>query len=623
MKRSISLVLVLVLALSLAACGQSNGKTETQTPPPAAPQEISWDTSGIYPNTEAFEAELSKVEDGIADLAALRGKLNTVEGVVAYYDTLDQVNNYYLGRLSAYTTLLIQKDQSDSKAKELEGKVNNLAQKLGTETAFALPELFANSESFLDKLAAEPRMEPYRLWFSRDRAARAHTLPEEQEQLLQPLYQMRDGAASLYNSLIYSDMQFPTVKFPDGTEGKADENSYPVAWDPTYSQEFRLEYYNKMMGAYGQYRNTLAQNMQNFYTAVTQSAAAHGYASALEADLAPVQTPLAVYDSILDAAAQAEPSLERYYERLKKTLGVETLYGFETNALAVVDPGTTYPYEDAKILVKAALAPLGEAYAKKLDVMLTKDAIDVYPAENKYGGAFTTDVPGAHPYILCNYTEDYHSVSTLAHELGHAVYMMEAGAQETYYGKNPGELTHEVTSALNQLLLSDYMIKNAKTDEERAYFAAQQLADLNSTFFTQVLFADFQKKLVEEIENGGTLTPDKLDELWLLATKENFGEDYTATETYQNGWIRVPHFYQGFYVYQYAVGMAAACNIADRIQAGDPDAVKDYLAFLQAGDSGNPVELLKIAGVDSSNGSYVSAFTQRFDRLLTELETVK
>ena len=224
------------------------------------------------------------------------------------------------------------------------------------------------------------------------------------------------------------------------------------------------------------------------------------------------------------------------------------------------------------------------------------------------------------PYILMNYVDDYRSVSNLSHELGHSLYSTYAAEQASGYNGNPSAFTQEVTSTLNELLLSDYMIQNAKTEEERQYYAAQQIDLLYSAFFRQAQYALFQQSAVAEVEAGGTLTADKLDELWLASVRNIYGDTLNLPEDYANGWARIPHFYQGFYVYRYAVGINAACNIADRIQSGEPGAVEDYIAFLKAGDTGNAVELLQIAGVDVSNGAYVEAFITRFDRLVAQLK---
>jgi len=622
MKKIVSLLLALSMALNLVACGQSATQSSAEPAQIAAHEDIPWDLTDIYPDLAAFDTEFTQAEQQLAAVADLRGKLNTVEGVAAYYAGYDEFSCLF-GRLSAYTQLQVYKDQSDSKAKELTGRVDNLSAEMTDKLAYALPELFANSDSFLDAVADNAAMRPYLLWFNRDRAASAHTLPETEERLLQPTYLLRNGAYNLYGSLTDGEITFPSIQFPDGTEKKADEVNYGLAKNGEYTQEFRMEYYDAMMGTYNQYRNTLAQNLQNYYTAVTKSATAHKYDSALEAELAAWDTPLPVYSGVLDAADQAKPELTRYFALLKKLLDVDTLYSFDTNVAICKDPGNIFPYADVQALIKEALAPLGADYAKQLDVLLSEGVIDVYPADNKYSGGFAQQVFGMHPYILLNYSDNFDSASILAHELGHGVHMLYAQTQDTYYGQNVTSITSEVTSTLNELLFSDYMIENAQTQEKRQYYEAQQLSTLYDTFFTQAFFARFQAAAVSEVENGGTLTADKLDELWLKAAHDSFGEGYAVVDAFAGGWERIPHFYMGFYVYQYAVGIAAACNIADRIEAGEAGAVEDYLAFMRAGDSGNVVEMLRLAGVDVSNGDYIAALNARFDRLITEFEKTK
>jgi len=611
MKKLVSLFLTLMMALSLTAAPAQA----------AVPEKTVWNLSAIYPNKAAFESEFTQAEKQISTLAALRGKLSTIDRVVDYYKGHNELYRL-IGRLDSYANLQVYMDLSNSTAKELSGRVVNLSAEASARLSYALPELFANSAVFLDEAAKDAGMAPYLNEFTRDRINSAHTLPEAEEQLLQPVYLLQNGAANLFSSLVNSDMPFPNITFPDGTEKKADEINYNLVMTGEYTQEFRKEYSNDMLGAYGQYRNTLAQNLQNQYTAITKIAAAHRYNSALDAELSSGDTPASVYNSVFDAAKQAMPVQTRYYALLKKSFNLGTIYNSDMNMSLCKASDITYPYTDAQTLVKAALAPLGEDYAAKLDTLMNS-AMDVYPAKNKLSGCFTMQVPGTHPYILLNYNNDFDSASNMAHELGHGVHMLYSQTQESTYNQGVTSLTSEVTSTLNQLLFSDYMMKNAKTEEERQYYAARELSFMKASFFTQVFFARFQESAVQEVENGKTLTTDKLDKLWMDAAREYLlpGKSIVINDSFANGWARIPHFYQGFYVYQYAVGIAAACNIADRIESGEQGAVEDYLTFLKAGNSGNAVELLKLTGIDISNGSYIQAFTARFERLLSEFDT--
>jgi len=523
-------------------------------------------------------------------------------------------------QLFVFAFLPVCKDQSDSKAKELLGRVEGLDYEARKKISFALPELFGNSDEFLDSVAAAKEMKPYLNQFLNERDQQKYQLSQQEERLLLPTSRLQEGASYLYQTLVSSEIQFPQIEFPDGTVRKADYKAYKFVLGGQYTQEFRSRLFEAMMGAYREYRGTLAQNYHNYCVAVSESAALRGHDSALEAELLSTGTPPLVYREILKAADEGKPTFEKYLSLNKKELGVNQLYAFDVGTPFTKAPVNQYSYEEAKKLVKESLAPLGNDYSKKLSEMLQDGRIDVYPEEGKQVGAFAANITNIHPYILLNYNDNFDSVSTLSHELGHGVHMLYAQNQQTCYDKNPTILTTEVASLLNEILLSDYMIKNAKTDEERQYYYEQQMSMLQGSFYIQVFFARFQEKAVKVVEEGGTLTADKLDELWLSTTKECFGETYGITENYCGGWARIPHFYNGFYVYQYAVGIAAACDIAERIQRGEPGAVEDYISFLKAGDSADAVTVFEIAGVDISNSDYTKSLFERFERLMAEYE---
>ncbi len=630
MKKRIALLLVLILIFTNNVYAYEYSYMRTEPHQQITSQEkdkqrnntteTAWDLKDLYENEKEFGKKLLDAHEQIDKIAVLKGKLNTIANVVACYKLMDELNAEF-NRLSAYAYLQVTKDQSDSKAKELYGKVNGISLIANEKISFALPEIFSNTPAFLDSVAKAKEMKPYLNWFLRERAEREHQLSEREEQLMLPTYRLRDGANSLYDTLVNSEIQFPKLQLPDGEAQKADEMGYSSIHTGQYSQKLRLDFYDSMMGAYRQYRGTLAQNYQNYCVAVVENARLRGYNSALEAELATTGTPLAVYSGILEAAEQAQPTLERYLALCKKELGVDQLYSFDAGVPFVKSVEREFSYEDGKEIVIDSLSVLGDDYAQKLSQMFDQGRIDVYPQVAKEGGAFTMNVANLHPYILLNYTNNFESVSTLAHELGHAVHMQYSQNQKSNYDANPTGLTSEVTSLLNQILVSDYMIKNAKTEEERRYYSTEQMAFLMSAFYGQAFFARFQDETVDVVEAGGTLTADKLDELWISTTKECYGDTYKASENYCGEWARIPHFYYGFYVYQYAVGVGAACEIADKIQSGDPHALEDYINFLKAGDSTDAVTLLEIAGVDIRSGDYSKGLIERLEGLISEYES--
>ncbi|MDD3336363.1 MAG: oligoendopeptidase F family protein [Eubacteriales bacterium] len=601
--------LILALSMSLTALAE-----ERQT---------TWELTDLYADDVAVEAEITEIQTLIDQLPSFRGTLKTVEGVVAWYAFQDELLTK-LNRLGCYATLKTSLNAGDSAAQTLSGRIDNLSFSATESSAFAANELFSQDAALLDELEQDERMTPYLLDFQRARKESVHLLGEEQENLLLPLTRLTYGASDLFSTLSYLELPYSEIEFPDGVTRTADENNYGLALLGGFTQEFRKSYSEAMMSAYASFRNTYAQNFQNYCTGVSENAKAHGYASALEADLATSDVEPTLYRTIIDASLTGNDLVGRYANLMKQELGLSEIYGFDMNLPIAPEPGITYTYDEACEIVLAALAPLGETYVADARKALAGGWVDAYAAQGKRTGAFSMGIRGAHPYMLLNFDGTFHAMSTLAHELGHTMNQWYADqAQETAYNANPGTIVTEVTSTLNELLLSDYMIKNAQTDAERKYYIAQEMSTLYSTFFTQAQFARFQQISMEALESGETLTADLLEQLWLEnSEKYSGGEMQTLTHSGM-GWARIPHFFQGYYVYQYAVAISASCDITQRITSGEEGAVESYLTYIASGDPASTAETLAIAGVDATNGDFVNNLLVRFGTLMDEYEAIE
>ncbi|MDD3411356.1 MAG: oligoendopeptidase F family protein, partial [Eubacteriales bacterium] len=526
--------------------------------------------------------------------------------------------------LGCYATLKPSLNAGDSAAQTLAGRADNLAYAATENAAFADNELFSQDTALLDELEQDERMAPYLIDFQRSRKESAHLLGEEKENLLLPLTRLTNGATELFEALTYAELPYSEIEFPDGVTRTADENNYGLALLGGFTQEFRKSYSEAMMSAYGAFRNTYAQNFQNYCTGVSEDARAHGYASALEQALATDDVETTLYQGIIDASLTGYDLIGRYANLMKQELGLDEIYGFDVNLPIAPEPGITYTYDEACDTVLAALAPLGETYVADARKALEGGWVDAYSAEGKRTGAFSMGIRGAHPYMLLNFDGTFHSMSTLAHELGHTMNQWYSDqAQPTAYMGNPGTIVTEVTSTLNELLLADYMIKNAQTDTERKYYIAQEMSTLYSTFFTQAQFARFQQISMEALESGETLTADLLEQLWLENSEKYSGGVMQTLEHSGMGWARIPHFFQGYYVYQYAVAISASCNIAQRITAGEDGAAESYLAYISAGDPASTAATLAIAGVDVTSNDFIDGLLSRFSTLMDEYEAIK
>lgn len=585
------------------------------------PEEYHWDLTAIYADMTAWEKDIQVAEtEVIPALSAFAGKLNTEEDILAYLEQ-QSIADQKISKLLTYATLLSEQNQSDNQATAALQKVSKLYDTYLATTSFASPELLANPEEFLDSLVQTPRAEPYAEQIRRLREDAEHVLPEETEIMLLPVANAANGANLLFSKLTSADMKYPTIKDSDGKEIIVDEANYSMILTSYPDQEFRKEAREILLAAYGQYRNTFAQNMDNFVQAKVSLAHSHQYKTAKEASMVSSAVPAMVYDNLMAAVSQNLDAAHRNVTFRKNVFDTDSIYYSDLNYPLVKELDVSISYEEAQTMIIEALAPLGEEYQSNLQRAFDERWIDVYPAAGKSSGAFSSGLYGVHPYVLTNYTDDYNSASTLAHELGHAMHQYESGQnQKSAFNANPTSFTSEIASTTNELLLSDYMIKNAKTDEEKLYYLSSQLTTLNNAFFLQAMYAEFEEAAYQIVENGGSLTADVLEQTWNGLMQKYYGPDYALSVGEEFNWSRIPHFYLDHYVYQYATSIAAASSIAQRITSGEPGAVEAYHNFLRAGDSGNGVEIVKLAGVDMTSPDFADGLIIRYNDVIDQIE---
>lgn len=587
-------------------------------------EQYHWDLTDIFPDNTAFEKELGEVKQLVsAGFSKYKGKLNTTETVFAYNKETEDIS-IRLNRLYVYGSFLLSHNQEDAIAVDYQQQVSKLADSFAVASTPCQLEIINGSDSFWEALLSAPEAMPYATSLKRLREIKEHTLSESEELLLIPLYKSVNGSGTLYEKLVYADMKYNTIKNDKGEEIVVDEAAYGNIISTNKDQAYRKEAGEAIFGSYGEYRNTFAQNMDNFVQAQVSLAHSCKYVSAKQSALAGSFVPTQVYDNLIVAV---DNSLETYRRNImlrKKLLGVDTIFTTDMNYPLVEDLESTITYEQGKELVLNALEPLGEEYQTNLKKAFDERWIDVYPSEGKTTGAYSSGLFTVHPFVLHNYTDDLSSVSTLAHELGHAMHQYESEQnQKSINAAEPTSFTSEIASTTNELLFYDYMIKNAKTDEEKRVYLFDQLGMLIGTFYTQAMFAEFEDGMYKIVEDGGSLNAEKLEELWISINKKYFGDDCTLLDNAKFGWSRIPHFYYNFYVYQYATSVAAACSIIDGVESGDALALERYQTFLKAGDTGDGAEIIKLTGVDITDPKFADALIARCNRIMDQIEELK
>ena len=577
--------------------------------------EFQWDFTHIFPSDAAWQAEYDAVLAEIPSLASLRGKLGASAQALA--DALTRI--YELSRradlVGSYAFLHAAADGGDTKNQEMNQKCSRIYVEFGTAVSFVEPELLKIPADTLTAYLKEDCMKPYRHYIDDVTRQSAHTLDEKGEALLAKVSKIAGTTKQTYEMLTDVDMELPAITGEDGKPAQLTKGNFGV-FRESKNRRVREEAFNAMFGTYRKFINTHASLYSGSVKKDNMYADIRGYASACEASLSGSNVPVSVYDALVEAVHDAIPSMTKYLELRKKAMGLSSIDVFDLYTPMVADVDYPMPYAEGCELVRKAVAPLGKRYGELMDKAFSEHWIDVYENKGKRSGAFSAGVYGVHPYVLLNYTDALDDAFTLAHELGHAMHSYFSSEKQDYANHDYHLLVAEVASTCNEVLLTKYLLSVETDRKRRAYILNHFLEGFRTTVFRQTLFAEFERKAHEMEAAGVPLTAEALSELYASLMKQY----YTGAEMQEVvscEWAYIPHFYRGFYVYQYATGFSSAVAIASRIlETGD---ASGYLEFLSSGGSDYPINELKLAGIDLTSPEVVRNAMKVFDETIEEL----
>jgi oligoendopeptidase F len=449
---------------------------------------------------------------------------------------------------------------------------------------------------------------------------RDHTLSPPEEDLLAMAGDFARGPRDVFTMLDDADITYGTVIDEDGNEVELTKQRYYGFLESTDRRLRReaMETYNE---PYLEVINTLGANLASSVKGDWFFARARKYGSSLAAALDRNNIPATVYENLITAANDNLAPLHRYVALRKKVLGLDTLRKFDMYVPLVAEAKREIPYDDAVEDVLAAIAPLGSEYVEAATNGLRGGGwIDVYETEGKASGGYQWGAYSTHPYILMNYSNTINEEFTLAHELGHAMHHHFTVSNQPYVYGDASLFTAEVASITNELLLMDYLLQTIDDPETKKYILNYQIEQFVGTFYTQCMFSEFEHALHQRIEAGEGLSAAGMRETYREIYQRYWGPDLNLVAEDDITGMRIGHFYRNYYVYQYATSIAAAGALAERILHGGPEAIDQYLAFLKAGKSQYPVELLREAGVDMTSPEPVNQAVKRFEMLVAEFE---
>lgn len=575
-----------------------------------------WDFSHIFPDLDAWEQAFAQAGDAVNVAGSFRGKLarsaeTLADGLDAIYSAAQKVELVYI-----YASLHKESDNSDPEYQNMEARAMGLYVRFGSLVSYSDPEMLAVGADTLRRYLEEcPRLATHRFHIEDLIRSSEHILDAAREAMLAQLGDVARVPSDTYGMLTSVDMEFPSVVGENGEELPLTHGNFGV-YRESKCRAVREDAFEKCFGTYKKFINTFAATYAGAVKLDCYEADVRGYSSACEAALAGGNVPVAVYDALTDAVRGALPSMRKYIDLRAKVMGKEKIDMFDLYVPMVDDVEYPMPYDDAKTLVKKALEPFGEEYAALLDRAYSENWIDVYENKGKSSGAFSCGVYGVHPYVMLNYTDTLDDAFTLAHELGHAMHSYFSDTNQDFVNHDYRIMVAEVASTVNEVMLTKYLLKTETDPRRRAYILNHFLEGFRTTVFRQTLFAEFERKAHDMYAAGQPLTATSLSGLYndLISAYYDGAE---INDVMQYEWAYIPHFYRGFYVYQYATGFCSAVAIAGKIAEGGDTA--GYLKFLTLGGSDYPLEELKTAGVDLTKPDTVADAMKIFDETINEL----
>jgi oligoendopeptidase F len=580
------------------------------------PASLKWKLEDIYETEALWEADYAAAQTLATSFPAHAGKLAT--SADALYAALCDDSQIWqlIERVYTYAHLHKDEDNGSAKYQGMTDRAMQLYVSAQAASSFLDPEILTIPEETLLSWAAEERFARFRFRIADVDRRRAHTLSTEEERLMAMAQEPLSGADNIFTMLTDVDMGYGEIVNESGETVKLTHGSYNM-FLVSPDRRVRKDAYETFYKAYHGMKNTLNATYATSVKGDVFQARAHRFAGALEARLHDNGVPVAVYDQLIEAVHEMLPVLKKYLAIRKRVLGVDQLEMYDLYVPITADGDIDMPYEEGKALVKAALKPLGEGYQTLLDKAYAEGWIDVYETPGKTSGAFCTETYGMHPYVLLNYQGKMDDAFTLGHELGHAMhsyYSCEAQPFETAHYRI---LAAEVASTVNETLMTHHLLKGETDRVKRAYYITQFLESFRTTCFRQTMFAEFELKAHRMAENGEPLTVESLSALY-RALNERYYDGAHVDDNIAIEWMRIPHFYNAFYVYQYATGLCSAVKLAEDILNGG--AVERYITFLSSGGSDYPIEELKAAGVDLTKKESILESLRVFAQYVDELD---
>lgn len=584
--------------------------------------ENTWDLSKIYASISDYEKDYDVVKKLMANISKYQTHiLDSSKSLLELLD-LDQKTERIIGKMANYAYRKYDEDLSNVDSQKLVGNFDKLYTEYSQNGSFIVPEILKGDYSLIEKyINEEEGLKEYELLLKRIFRNKPHVLSEKEENILSSMQLIAGEPEKIAGIIRNSELQFQTIKDENGNEVKLTNENFMI-YLKSRDRRVRKDAFEALYSSYNKYKETLAETLQGHVMVLSNSSKLRGFSSSKEASLFSNRVNTKVYDNLIKVVHDRMNVVYDYFKLKKEALKLDDFCLYDTYVNLEEGIDKKYTYEEAKKIVLDVVKVFGEDYQKTVQSAFDNRWIDIYPNKAKRGGAYSSGSYDTLPYILLNFQGEYNDVSTLIHEMGHSMHSYYSNQNNPYLYSGYKIFVAEVASTVNEMLLNYYMLEHASDNKEKRAILSDMMDLFKSTIYRQTMFSEFEDFIFNEFENGNVLTNELLSNKYYELNNLYFGDDVIINDDIKYEWERIPHLYYDFYVYQYATGLSAACYIVKRILNHEENAVSDYLKFLSTGDSMDPIEELKVAGVDMEDEQVINGAIDMFQEIINEYRSL-
>ena len=585
-------------------------------------EQYKWDLTKIFKDENEFNQLYEETKKAIKNFS--KHEKTMTKNAKEFYETLkeDYEITRKIDKLYVYTSLKFDEDTSNNQNQALKLKISNLFDEWSKINFFVIPTILKMNYETIEKYyKEEPKLKEYEIALKRQFRYKEHTLTDEEEKLISNMTKIFNNNYETYELLKDSDIKFGTIKDENNNEIELTCSNYSI-YIESKNRRVRKDAFQTLYKTYKQFINTFASTLNGQVKENATIAKIRKFNSTIEYCLYDDELDETIYNNLINSVSSNLNILYKYYDLKKEVLNLEELHLYDIYTPIVENFEKKYPFDSAKETVLEALSVLGTDYTEILNQGYKDRWIDVYPTKAKRTGGYSGGSYDTNPYILLNYQEKYSDISTLAHESGHSMHSYYTRTNNPFQYGNYAIFVAEVASTVNEILLAKYLLKNSKDNKEKLFILDNLMNLYKATIYRQTMFAEFEQRIYKDVEQDIPLTADYLNQIYYELNKKYFGENVIIDKEISYEWARIPHFYYNFYVYKYATGLSAASKIADDILNNKDNATENYKKFLKVGSKLNPIESLKIAGVDLSKKEVIDSALKMFDDTIEEFKKI-